>query len=62
VDPRVGLDDVDKLKFLTLPRLVLDPSVVQPVGSCHTDYATTDIFLSLQSRPMSLRSNYPARL
>jgi hypothetical protein len=40
MDPRAGLDDMEKLKFLTLPGLELDPSVIQPVGSQYTDYAT----------------------
>jgi hypothetical protein len=31
VDPRVGLDDVDNRKFLTLRDSNSDPSVVQPV-------------------------------
>jgi hypothetical protein len=35
VDPRAGLDDVEK----TLPRLESDPSVVQAVDSRYTDYA-----------------------
>jgi hypothetical protein len=38
VDPRAGLDDVERIKFLTLPGLELDPSVVQPVASRYTDY------------------------
>jgi hypothetical protein len=33
VDPKAGLDDLEKRKFLTLP------SVVQPVASRYTDYA-----------------------
>jgi hypothetical protein len=37
VDPRAGLDDVEKRKFLTLPGLKLDPLVVQPIGSRYTD-------------------------
>jgi LEA14-like dessication related protein len=37
--PRVGLDDVEKKKLLTLPGLELRPSVVQPVASLYTDYA-----------------------
>jgi hypothetical protein len=32
VDPRAGLDDVEKRKFLTLPVLELNPSTVQPVA------------------------------
>jgi hypothetical protein len=38
VDPRAGLDDVEKRKFLTLPGLKLDPSVVQPVVCRYTAY------------------------
>jgi hypothetical protein len=36
-DPRAGLDDVEKRKFLTLPGL--DPSVDQPLASRYIDYA-----------------------
>jgi hypothetical protein len=39
VDPRAGLNDVEKIKFFTLPGLELDPSVVHPVASRYTDYA-----------------------
>jgi hypothetical protein len=40
VYPRVGLDDMEKWKFLTLPGLKLrPPSVVQPVASRYTDRA-----------------------
>jgi hypothetical protein len=39
VDPRTGMDDVQKRKFLTLPGLELRPSLVQPVASRYTDYA-----------------------
>jgi hypothetical protein len=39
VDPRAGLDDVEKRKFLTLPGLELRTSVFQPVASRYTDYA-----------------------
>jgi hypothetical protein len=38
VDPRAGLDDMEKLKCLTLPGLELPPPlVVQPVASRYTD-------------------------
>jgi hypothetical protein len=37
--PRSGLDYVEKRKFLTLPGLKLDPSVVQSVAGRYTDYA-----------------------
>jgi hypothetical protein len=37
--PRADLDDVEKRKFLTLLELELQPSVLQPVASCYTDYA-----------------------
>jgi hypothetical protein len=33
VDVRAGLDDLEKIKFLTLPGLELRPSVVQPVAT-----------------------------
>jgi hypothetical protein len=39
VGPRAGMDDAQKIKFLTLPGLELDPSVVQPVVSRYTDCA-----------------------
>jgi hypothetical protein len=39
VEPRAGLDDVEKRKFLTLPEVELRPSVVQRVASRYTDYA-----------------------
>jgi hypothetical protein len=40
VGPRVGLDDVEKRKFLTLPGTrTSNFSVVQPVASRYTDYA-----------------------
>jgi hypothetical protein len=39
VDPRVGLDDVERRKFLTLPDSNSNPSVVQPVASRYTHYA-----------------------
>jgi hypothetical protein len=38
VGPRTGLDDAEKGKFMTLPGLELDRSVVQPVASRYTDY------------------------
>jgi hypothetical protein len=39
VDPRAGLADMEKWKFLTPPGLNSDPSVVQPVASRYTDWA-----------------------
>jgi hypothetical protein len=39
MNPRAGLDDVEKGIFLTLPGLEVDPSVVQPVARRYTDYA-----------------------
>jgi hypothetical protein len=38
VDPRAGLDDVEKRKFFILPGLELNSSVIQPIDSSHTDY------------------------
>jgi hypothetical protein len=46
VDPRAGLDDMEK-KFLNLPGLELDPSVVQPIASRYTDYAVPDPYVYL---------------
>jgi hypothetical protein len=40
MDPRSSLDDLEKRKFLTPLGLNSDPSVVQPVASRYTDYAT----------------------
>jgi hypothetical protein len=40
VDPRAGLDDVEKRKFVTLPGLELHLSVIQPIASRYTDYTT----------------------
>jgi hypothetical protein len=39
VDPRAGLDDMEKWKIFTLPGLELPlPLVVQPVASRYTDW------------------------
>jgi uncharacterized protein YbbC (DUF1343 family) len=40
MDPRIGLDIMEKLEFLALPGLELLPFVVQPVASRYTDRAT----------------------
>jgi hypothetical protein len=40
VDPRDGVDDMEKRKFLTPYGLELRPSVVQPVASRYTDCYT----------------------
>jgi hypothetical protein len=39
VDPRAGLDDMEKTKFLSSPGLELRHSVAQPAASRYTDYA-----------------------
>jgi hypothetical protein len=39
VGPKAGLDDFQKRKFLNLPGLESDSSVVQPVASRHTGCA-----------------------
>jgi hypothetical protein len=39
MDPRAGLDDMEKRKFLTYRDSNSDPSTVQPVASPCTDYA-----------------------
>jgi hypothetical protein len=44
VDRRAGLDDMEKRKFLTLPGLELDTSLVQPVASLYTYYAIPALF------------------
>jgi hypothetical protein len=36
----IGLDDMEKLKFVTLPDSNSGPSVVQSLDSRYTDYAT----------------------
>jgi hypothetical protein len=41
VDPIADLDYVEKRKFLTLPGLNSDPSVVQHLACCYTDCAIT---------------------
>jgi hypothetical protein len=38
VDPRAGLDNVEKIKLLTLPGHEFRPPAVQPVASRYTDY------------------------
>jgi hypothetical protein len=38
VDPRAGLGDPERRRFLTLPGLELRPLVIQPVVSLYTDY------------------------
>jgi hypothetical protein len=40
VDPRAGLDDLEKRKFLTLQGLKLWPLSLPAIASCYTDYAT----------------------
>jgi hypothetical protein len=39
VDPKAGLDNMEKRKFLNLPWIELQPLVVQPVASFCTDNA-----------------------
>jgi hypothetical protein len=39
LDPRAGLDDVEKRKLLTPRDSNFNPSLVQPVASRYTDYA-----------------------
>jgi hypothetical protein len=46
-------DDLEKIKFFTLPESNSDPLVVQPVASRYTDYA-------IPAPVGSLRNNYIA--
>jgi hypothetical protein len=45
VDPRAGLDNMEKWKFFVLPGLELPPPVVQPIASRYTDWAIPAPFL-----------------
>jgi hypothetical protein len=38
VDPRAGLDNMEKRNPWPCQNLNSDPLVIQPVGSCYTDY------------------------
>jgi hypothetical protein len=40
VGPRAGLKDVEERKFLTIPGLELNPSVLHPIASCYTGCAS----------------------
>jgi hypothetical protein len=42
MDPRTGLENVERRKVLPLPGLELLPSTVQPVASRYTDCATPE--------------------
>jgi hypothetical protein len=53
VSPRTGLDDMKRIKILTLPGFKLQPSAVQPVASCYTDYA----ILALESMTTEAKFN-----
>jgi hypothetical protein len=60
VDLRAGLDYVENRKFLTLPGLELDPSVVQPVDSRSTDYAIRLLYnLSNLSKVYTVEDHMP---
>jgi hypothetical protein len=50
VDSRAGMGDVEKRNLLTLPRLVLDHSVVLPVASRYTDYAFPASYTEITKR------------
>jgi hypothetical protein len=51
VDPRVGVDDMEKWKFFTLSELELPlPLVIQPVASRYTDWAN---FIAIPEQFMS---------
>jgi hypothetical protein len=47
VNPRAGLDDMEKLKFLPHRDSNSDPSVVQPVASHYTDCAVNITTINL---------------
>jgi hypothetical protein len=49
VDPRAGLDDVEKRIFLTLPGLELRPLILEPVASCCTDYPIPALVKKVES-------------
>jgi hypothetical protein len=42
VDPRAGLDDVEKIQFLPYRNSNSYPSVAQPVASRYTDYGNNE--------------------
>jgi hypothetical protein len=53
VDPRAGLDDMEKWKFFTLPGLELPlPLIVQPVASRYTDWAIPESQPVLNIKPI----------
>jgi hypothetical protein len=64
VGPRAGLDDVEKRKFLILPRLELDLLGVQPVSSQYIDCAISDPVRrsSLTMRTLSHIRESPIRI
>jgi hypothetical protein len=47
VDPKAGVDDMEKLKILDYRDSNSYPSVVQPVASRYTDYATEMVYHGL---------------
>jgi hypothetical protein len=58
VDPRAGLDDVEKRKFLTIPGLgTLTPLVIQPIASRYTDCAilAPQLTISEEAKVMTIK-------
>jgi hypothetical protein len=54
VDPRAGLDDMEKWKFFTLQGLELPlPLVVQPVASRYTDWAIPAYYTDMKNAYIS---------
>jgi hypothetical protein len=47
-DPKIGLDNMESLKFVTLGTRTSNLRVVQPIGSRYADCATTAQMLSLR--------------
>jgi hypothetical protein len=50
VDPRAGLDNLEKRKFLTLPGLEPRSLSLKPIASLYTDYATRLLVLDRRLR------------
>jgi hypothetical protein len=49
VDPTAGLDEMERRKISQLPGFELECSVVKPVASRYTDYATPEVYINIIS-------------